>query len=70
MFDDTSLICLIIDDLVKIHNWTYEYALDKFYKSNTCQELPDRLTGMFTFAPREIVEMFNSELNEFRLSVG
>ena len=62
MFKDTSLICLVINDLVKIRNWTFEEALDRFYKSNTCRELSDENTGMFTFAAREIVELFNEEI--------
>ena len=61
MHDDTSLICLVINNLAKAHNWTYEHTLDQFYKSETCQKLSDRLTGMFTFSPIEIVELFNEE---------
>jgi len=47
---------------VERHNWSYEEALEKFYNSKTCAGLSDKGTGMFTFAPREIVELFDQEL--------
>ncbi|MCL2199017.1 MAG: hypothetical protein FWB80_08855 [Defluviitaleaceae bacterium] len=59
MFDDTSLVRMVIENLADQHKWTYEEALDRFYKSDTCRALSDRRTGMFTFAPREIVMLFN-----------
>ena len=62
MFDDTSLIRLVISDLVKKHDWTYETALEKFYHSETCKGISDEETGMFTFAPREIIELFEGEV--------
>lgn len=62
MFDDTSLIRLIVEDLAQKHNWSYETALEKFYHSNTCKGISDEETGMFTFAPREIIGLFEEEL--------
>jgi hypothetical protein len=61
MFNDTALIRMVIDDLAKKYNWTYEETLDKFYNSVVCKGLSDRKTGMFTFAPREIIELFEQE---------
>ena len=61
MFDDTSLIRMVVADLAEKHNWTYETALDKFYHSKTCKGISDDETGMFTFAPREIIELFEEE---------
>ena len=61
MFDDTSLIRLVVADLTKKHNWTYETTLEKFYHSETCKGISDEETGMFTFAPREIIELFEEE---------
>jgi len=62
MLNETSLIRMVIDDLVRIHNWPYEETFDRFYNSSVCKGLSDRRTGMFTFAPREIVELFEKEL--------
>lgn len=62
MFDDTSLMRMIIEDLAKKHAWTYEEALDKFYCSKTCKGISDKETGMFTFAPRELIELFEEEI--------
>ncbi|MDR0490549.1 MAG: hypothetical protein LBH28_04815 [Oscillospiraceae bacterium] len=62
MFDDTSLICLVIEDLAEKKHWTYEEALDRFYHSETCKGISDAETGMFTFAPREIVGLFEEEI--------
>ena len=61
MFDDTSLIRLVVADLAKKHNWAYETALEKFYRSETCKGISDVETGMFTFAPREIIELLEEE---------
>ena len=61
MFDDTSLMRMTIEDLAKKNNWTYEEALEKFYHSNTCKGISDAETGMFTFSPREIIELFEEE---------
>jgi hypothetical protein len=61
MFDDTSLMRMVIEDLAKNHKWTYEETLDKFYDSKVCKGLSDKRTGMFTFAPREIIELFEQE---------
>lgn len=62
MFNDTSLIRMVITDLAEKYNWTYDETLDRFYKSNVCQGLSDKQTGMFTFAPREIIELFEQEI--------
>ena len=62
MLNDTSLIRMVIGALVERHNWTYEEALEKFYNSKVCKGLSDKSTGMFTFAPREIVELFDQGL--------
>ena len=62
MLNDTSLVRMVIDLLVHRHNWSYEDALRKFYNSNACKGLSDKNTGMFTFAPNEIVYIFDKEL--------
>jgi hypothetical protein len=49
---------MVIDALVERYNWSYEEALDRFYNSKTCKVLSDRSTGLFTFAPGEIIELF------------
>ncbi|MCL2841447.1 MAG: hypothetical protein FWE05_11845 [Defluviitaleaceae bacterium] len=59
MNDDTSLVRMVVEGLAKKHNWTYEVAIEAFYKSDTCRALSDRETGVFTFAPREIIELFD-----------
>jgi len=61
MIGDTSLMRMVIGRLAKRHGWTYEETLDRFYGSRTCRGLSDRRTGMFTFAPIEIIEMFEEE---------
>jgi hypothetical protein len=61
MFDDTSLLCLVIEDLAEKKHWTYEETIEKFYRSETCKGISDSETGMFTFAPREIIELFEEE---------
>ena len=58
---DTALIRMVITDLAKKYNWDYEKTMDKFYNSNVCKGLSDEKTGMFTFAPREIIEIFEEE---------
>ena len=62
MFTDTSLVRMVIADLAKRNNWTFEEALERFYYSDTCKNLSDERTGMFTFAPKDIVEMLEEEL--------
>ena len=61
MFDDTSLLCLVIENLASTRNWTFEETFDRFYNSQTCRGISDKTTGMFTFAHREIIELFNEE---------
>ena len=58
---DTSLMCLVLDDLAKIRNWTFEETFDRFYNSKTCRLLSDRETGVFTFAPHEVIMMFDEK---------
>jgi hypothetical protein len=53
---------MVIEDLAAKHNWTYEEALDRFYHSKVCRNISDAETGMFTFAPREIIELFEEEM--------
>ena len=62
MFDDTSLMRMVIEDLAEIRKWTYEETFDKFYNSQTCRYLSDERTGYFTCAPREIIWLFEEEL--------
>lgn len=63
MFGDTSLLRMVIEDLAENHNWTFEETFDKFYSSKVCKGLSDKRTGMFTFAPVEIIELFEEELS-------
>lgn len=62
MFDDTSLMRMVIEDISKKQNWSYEETLDKFYHSKTCKGISDKNTGLFTYAPWEIVAMFEEEI--------
>ena len=62
MLNDTSLIRMVIDLLVQRYNLSYENALKVFYTSNVCKGLSDENTGMFTFAPKDIVYLLNREL--------
>lgn len=62
MFDDTSLMRMVIEDLAKGRGWTYEETIDRFYNSEVCKGISDRETGMFTFAPWEIIELFEAEM--------
>ena len=64
MYDDTALLRMVIEDLAEKKNWTYEETLEKFYHSNICKGISDAETGMFTFAPREIIELFEEEYAE------
>jgi len=61
--NDTSLIRLVIRNMSHKHNWDYEYTLEKFYTSKVCKALSDEKTGVFTFGPWEIVQLFEQELN-------
>ncbi len=60
--NDTSLIRLVITMLVEIHNWTYSQTLDRFYNSRVCKLLSNEDTGLFTYAPYDIVSMFEEEM--------
>ena len=61
MFDDTYLVSMVIDGLVERYGWTYEEAIDHFYKSEISAKISDERTGLFTCAPREILELFAEE---------
>ena len=62
MRGDTSLVRMVIEGLAHGHHWTYEETLEKFYESGVCKGVSDRRTGMFTFAPIEIIELFEEEI--------
>ena len=62
MFDDTALMRMVIEDLADAMNWSFEEAIDRFYKSNVCKGISDAQTGMFTYSPREVVELFIEEI--------
>ena len=64
MFDDTSLMRMVIEDLAEKRKWTFEETLDRFYNSKVCRGISDKRTGMFTFAPREIIELFEEEVSK------
>ncbi len=61
MFDDTSLIKMVVIGLMERYNWTFDTALERFYHSNVCANISDERTGFFTFAPIEIIELFAEE---------
>ena len=58
MRGDTGLMRMVIEDLAELKGWTYEQAMDAFYASGTCRALSDRETGVFTYSPIVIIEMF------------
>ena len=60
---DTALIRLVIAKLVEEQNLKYEEALDKFYNSKVCELISNEDTGVFTYAPYDIYEMLQEELN-------
>ena len=61
MLCDTSLLRMVIEDLAELKKWTFEETFDKFYNSKTCKLLSDRETGVFTFAPREVILMYDEK---------
>jgi hypothetical protein len=61
--DDTSLIRLVVHEISHKYSWDYEHTMEKFYTSKVCKALSDEKTGVFTFAPREIVQLFEQEVN-------
>ena len=63
MFNDTALMRMIVEELAQSYKWSYEETIQKFYNSKTCKGLSDKRTGMFTFAPREIIDLFNEEVS-------
>jgi len=62
MLNDTSLVRMVIDSLVQRYGLSYIDALEVFYNSKVCKGLSDKSTGMFTFAPNEIVLLLDKEL--------
>jgi hypothetical protein len=62
MLGDTSLLRMVIKDLSQRHRWSYQEAFDRFYNSRACRLLSNRDTGVFTYAPIEIIELFEEEL--------
>lgn len=58
MFNDTALIRMVIELLAKKYNWTYQETFDKFYTSKVCEGLSNKDTGIFTFSPKEVVQLF------------
>jgi len=61
MFDDTALMRMVIEDLAEKKKWTYEEAINNFYTSNVCKSISNKKTGMFTYAPYEIIKLFEEE---------
>ena len=61
MPNDISLMRMVIHDLAEKKNWSYETAMERFNNSRTCQLLSDVRTGYFTFAPWEIISLFEEE---------
>lgn len=61
--DDTSLMRLILRDLVERYKWTYAEAMERFYTSKTCSAISDEETGLYTAAPWELVRMFEEEIS-------
>ena len=55
---------MVITELAKTHNWDYEFAMNEFYNSKTCKLLSDESTGVFTFSPYDIINMFEEEIEE------
>ena len=70
MFDDTALMRMVIEDLAKKKYWTYEETLDNFYRSGTCKGISNKETGMFTFAPWEVIEIYEEEIREKGFMLG
>ena len=61
MVNDISLMRMVIEDLAKNHGWTHEKAMSEFYNSGTCRALSNKETGVFAYAPWEIIEMFEED---------
>jgi len=55
---------MVINLLKDKYGWTYEETLDRFYTSKVCASLSDRGTGFFTFAPKDIVTLFDETKKE------
>ncbi len=53
---------MVIRDISKNNDWTFEEALEKFYHSDVCKGISDKRTGMFTFSHVEIEELFDEEM--------
>jgi hypothetical protein len=50
---------MVIKDLAKRNNWSYEETMDRFYNSEVCRYLSDRNNGLFTFPPVAIIDLFS-----------
>jgi hypothetical protein len=56
--NDTALIRMVIEDIAKKYNLDYRNAMDRFYNSKVCMLMSDEETGVFTYAPHEVVALF------------
>jgi hypothetical protein len=63
MFGDTALLRMVVEGLARKYGWSYEEAFDRFYNSDVCKGLSNRETGMFTYAPIEIMELLEEEIS-------
>ncbi len=61
MFDDTSLIKMVIAGLMERYNWTFDTAMERFYHSDVCFKISNEASGLFTCAPIEILELLKEE---------
>ena len=62
-YTDTALIRLVISQFIEEQNLAYEEALEKFYNSKVCELISDEDTGVFTYAPYDVCNMLQEELN-------
>jgi hypothetical protein len=62
MFGDTALLRMVVEGLASKRGWTYEETFERFYNSEVCKNVSNRATGMFTYAPIEIMELFEEEI--------
>ena len=61
MFDDTALMRMVVEDLAEKKHWDYEKTLGEVYSSKVCKRISNKKTGVFTYAPWEIIEIFEEE---------
>ncbi|MDR1496016.1 MAG: hypothetical protein LBS67_03745 [Clostridiales Family XIII bacterium] len=57
--NDTALVRMVIADIAEKYGWGYRSAMDRFYNSKVCMLMSDEETGVFTYAPHEVVELFD-----------